>query len=710
MSGEPHLSKDNSGTKRPPKGAVLDDGASSVTSDSLTVLHKKFHFPNSLVATVPNRSDRASHPPPGCGVSIARFSHRTISVTIGLIALFRDRGVVLTPECISRMGRFIIDAQGRVTFRSKWLDIRTRDPLKSWASAFFFVKNDWGLIEKWGKLTDLPAPLNIGEEDIMRILKVPDIEHLLYEVRYLGRYIEEEFLFKVELSIHAGRSEEKMLKKSTKAPELPASAPVPVPKVAPKRSMGGGDPQSLKKKRMEGVAMSADKAPSSSSPVRMHIPEDVLNHQCIGHHRADDLANFEAELTHSLNEWNNEFVKVKYLQGEYKWRYDSRTKEVRLLEEELSECRIELANVVHSVSLQNQQIDRLQVDLEGAQAVITELRKDQKTAAEKVGKLEAENKRSRTLLAEKEAALSDLESSRIIEDFKKSIAFKSIIQDHVQEARDHIYDIELKDLELQCIDEGFIQGFLKGVRLMQRKTGITVEGLTPSQASGDLSSDADGDKVESELQKVFDLDVDDEHKIPSLTPHSVCIYTSVSSKPQIHLKSKNLRKKGVRKSKKTMDARVFRLDSPFFSSLQHLVEDLPEEMEKAVNAPTKTYVREARAMASTPADVKELPSAYEFVLDMPGVKSGEIKVQIEDGNVLTITGERRRDEEDKEGAGKYLRMERRVGKFMRKFSLPDNSNLENISAVCSDGVLKVTVQKLPPPEPKKPKTIEVKIA
>ncbi|KAL0916184.1 hypothetical protein M5K25_013675 [Dendrobium thyrsiflorum] len=382
----------------------------------------------------------------------------------GLIGLFRDRGVVLTPECLSRMGRFISDAQGRVNFRSKWLDIRTRDPLKSWASAFFFVKNDWGLIEKWEKLTDLPAPLHIGEEDIMRILKVPDIEHLLYEVRYLGRYIEEEFLFKVGLSIHAGRSEAKMLKKSAKAPEPPAPAPAPALKVAPKRPVGGSDPQSLKKKKIEVVATSADRAPSSSSPARLHIPEDVLNHQCIGRHRADDLLlrrkELEAELTHSFNEWNNKFVKVKYLQGEYKRKYDSRTKE--------------------------------------------------KASVEKVGKLEAENKRSRALLAEKEAALSGLESSRIIEDFKNSIAFKTLIQDHVQEARDHIYDIEVKALEQQCMDEGFIRGFLKGVRLMQRKTGVTVEGLTPSQASGDPSSDADGDEVESELQKVFALDVDNE--------------------------------------------------------------------------------------------------------------------------------------------------------------------------------------------------------
>ncbi|WMV42255.1 hypothetical protein MTR67_035640 [Solanum verrucosum] len=113
-------------------------------------------------------------------------------------------------------------------------------------------------------------------------------------------------------------------------------------------------------------------------------------------------------------------------------------------------------------------------------------------------------------------------------------------------------------------------------------------------------------------------------------------------------------------------------------------------------------------MAATPADVKEYPNSYVFVVDMPGLKSGDIKVQVEEDNVLLISGERKREEE-KEGA-KFIRMERRVGKFMRKFSLPENANTDAISAVCQDGVLTVTVQKLPPPEPKKPKTIEVKVA
>lgn len=148
-------------------------------------------------------------------------------------------------------------------------------------------------------------------------------------------------------------------------------------------------------------------------------------------------------------------------------------------------------------------------------------------------------------------------------------------------------------------------------------------------------------------------------------------------------------------------------ESPLLSTLHHIF-DSPDDTDKSSNAPTRTYVRDARAMAATPADVKEFPNSYVFVIDMPGLKSGDIKVQVEDENVLLVSGERKREEE-KEGA-KYVRMERRVGKFMRKFVLPENANIDAISAVCQDGVLTVTVQKKPPPEPKKPKTIEVKIA
>ncbi|CAN6453528.1 unnamed protein product [Victoria cruziana] len=164
---------------------------------------------------------------------------------------------------------------------------------------------------------------------------------------------------------------------------------------------------------------------------------------------------------------------------------------------------------------------------------------------------------------------------------------------------------------------------------------------------------------------------------------------------------------------------VLMVDQPLLSTLNQLL-SAPDEMEKLLNAPACSYVRNTEAMASTPADVKEYPSSYVFVIDMPGLKFGEIKVQIEEGNVLSISGERKGDEQQQhkekavekkeEPEARYLRMERRMGKFMRKFNLPKNVNVDAISAEYQDGMLTVVVQKLPPPEPKKPKIIEVKVA
>lgn len=149
-------------------------------------------------------------------------------------------------------------------------------------------------------------------------------------------------------------------------------------------------------------------------------------------------------------------------------------------------------------------------------------------------------------------------------------------------------------------------------------------------------------------------------------------------------------------------------DSPFFSILEDVLE-LPEEQEKTRNNPSRAYVRDAKAMAATPADVMEYPNSYVFIVDMPGIKASEIKVQIESENVLVVSGERKRDpkEKDNKDGVKYVRMERRFGKFMRKFVLPDNANVDKISALCQDGVLTVTVEKVPPPQPK---TIQVQVA
>ncbi|KAL0924970.1 hypothetical protein M5K25_005831 [Dendrobium thyrsiflorum] len=112
------------------------------------------------------------------------------------------------------------------------------------------------------------------------------------------------------------------------------------------------------------------------------------------------------------------------------------------------------------------------------------------------------------MLSEKEAHQLP---STVIEEFKKSFAFKIIVKDHIQEARNHIYDVEVKALEVECMEEGFIRGFMKGVRVVHRKTGADIKGLSPSQAYGDPSSDSDGKEIESELQKVFSLEENEDH-------------------------------------------------------------------------------------------------------------------------------------------------------------------------------------------------------
>ncbi|KAH0458093.1 hypothetical protein IEQ34_013408 [Dendrobium chrysotoxum] len=444
---------------------------------------------------VPARTDRACFPPPGyvtvyefslraglrfppsselidiltlCGVCLSQFSYRAMSIVMGLIVLFRDRGVVLSSECLSRMGRLFSDAQGRVSFRSKWLDIRTRDPSKDWISNFFYVQNDWGLQEKWGKLKELPVPLHIGAEDLLRILKLPDLDALHYEVRYLSRYVDEEYLFKVGLSTQAGRSHAQMLKKSARVPEV-------VPQKNHSKRPGSEEGLQALRKKMAGEVLTVVSKGPRTSPSKSYIPEDVLNHQCIGRRRAEEL-------------------------GEYKKKYESKVKEMKVMEDQLEGCRNELANKITSVSSQNERMDRLHIELVEAQATIKQQEKAQQV-------LEAENERLQSVLSEKEAQQLP---SAVIEEFKKSYAFKIIIEDHIQEARSHIYDVEVKALEAECAEDGFIRGFMKGVRTVHRKTGAEIEGLTPSQASSDASSDSGGEELESELQRAFALEEDED--------------------------------------------------------------------------------------------------------------------------------------------------------------------------------------------------------
>ena len=88
--------------------------------------------------------------------------------------------------------------------------------------------------------------------------------------------------------------------------------------------------------------------------------------------------------------------------------------------------------------------------------------------------------------------------------------------------------------------------------------------------------------------------------------------------------------------------------------------------------------------------------------ELPGMKKEDITVSL-DGNTLTISGERKHEEEKKDK--ETYRSERYFGRFQRSITLPQSVDAKGIQASYKDGVLTVT---LPKSEEAKPKQIEVK--
>ncbi|RWW49099.1 hypothetical protein BHE74_00044804 [Ensete ventricosum] len=132
------------------------------------------------------------------------------------------------------------------------------------------------------------------------------------------------------------------------------------------------------------------------------------------------------------------------------------------------------------------------------------------------------------------------------------------------------------------------------------------------------------------------------------------------------------------RSMRGVDVVVGTEDNPLMAALHHLM-DLTVAG-KAARGAISAYVWECGATASTPADVKELPSKLVFEIDMPGVKPGDVRVQVEDGRTLVVSGERMRCED---GEAEYVSLERRVGKFMRKFMRFRRTRTWTLSRSCA---------------------------
>ena len=98
--------------------------------------------------------------------------------------------------------------------------------------------------------------------------------------------------------------------------------------------------------------------------------------------------------------------------------------------------------------------------------------------------------------------------------------------------------------------------------------------------------------------------------------------------------------------------------------------------------------------------------AVEIYAFAPGLDPAKIEVSVDRG-VLTITGERAKQEPEKGHSRSYYSRERFIGGFRRAVTLPEEVDASRVEATYRDGVLRIVA---PRREGMKPRRIEVKEA
>jgi HSP20 family protein len=89
-------------------------------------------------------------------------------------------------------------------------------------------------------------------------------------------------------------------------------------------------------------------------------------------------------------------------------------------------------------------------------------------------------------------------------------------------------------------------------------------------------------------------------------------------------------------------------------------------------------------------DVSEDATTIQITMELAGVNPEDVRISLE-GNVLTIRGEKR--QEDEENTERVHRIERIYGMFERAFVLPNTADPERIEAGYENGVLTVSIPK-----------------
>jgi HSP20 family protein len=124
--------------------------------------------------------------------------------------------------------------------------------------------------------------------------------------------------------------------------------------------------------------------------------------------------------------------------------------------------------------------------------------------------------------------------------------------------------------------------------------------------------------------------------------------------------------------------------------LQRMFDTLPRHDRDDSSAATADWV--------PAADIQEFADRFVLQVDLPGVDPESVELTLDRG-VLTLAGERRRRARGEDAARE--RRERGLGRFHRRFILPDTVDADGVRASGRLGVLEIEIPKQPKAQPRR---------
>src|ERR687892_2134074 len=111
------------------------------------------------------------------------------------------------------------------------------------------------------------------------------------------------------------------------------------------------------------------------------------------------------------------------------------------------------------------------------------------------------------------------------------------------------------------------------------------------------------------------------------------------------------------------------------TSLLMRPEPFAQEFDRLFGSLFDTSGRQAQRWVPA-MDLIEADDHFVLKADLPGLTEDDVAIEVQD-NVLTISGERRAEHEEKDRG--WVRVERSFGSFSRSLTLPDNVNADAIA-------------------------------